>query len=587
MSNLALAYDGYVAQNTELKSKLHTALIRYTLPKLGFVIPERSVGRLQDDDINLAIEFASQFDLDENIGVRLSEAQEKVMSAARISQDNKRQQRKNLKKFIEFIQSIKEGIKLPSKTRKKNQPSRKTVKNLSHVEAAKSKKKQQPKITLSFKPEDYPGDFASNKRELERIEKELDEHSIFLATIQNSPRSWEETLKVTKRLLGWLYLEKQSLVEEGLNPLTEVGLNQLIPVCNIYPVRGKLSHYEYLDIRYQHQQNAKDKAKESVNFLKNFFIDYGVEKRGAKINYIDALINVAKKQHKGITDEEEYENYEDISVIRRLRILRNKIPKDPKKIELPLPDWKTVGECLEELKRRADLDCTGSGRRKTRLQKAKCLQNFLILGMFVIGAPPRQRVIRELKIGETFKHGSYLDGIFIPRDELSNPEEAMYHIHLQPEDYKTGGVYGEYSTKFEDVTFHDGTTFSQYLDEWIYGGFREEMLKDETHDYLFMKEKKCIPLDKKATADKIRNLFNSTLKQKISPHKLRTIFRTHLENRGASEQEINSFGAIMHHDPKTGRKYYTKQTLDEKLKPAKELLAKINVEMFGSPRTSS
>ncbi len=77
-------------------------------------------------------------------------------------------------------------------------------------------------------------------------------------------------------------------------------------------------------------------------------------------------------------------------------------------------------------------------------------------------------------------------------------------------------------------------------------------------------------------SEKVGYIFSGTILCYVSPHKLRTIFRTHLEKIGASQQEINSAAFWMRHSPDIARKFYTKQTLDEKLAPGVRAIAEIN-----------
>ena len=577
MSNLALAYQQcqqHLAQsNKKLISKLKTAFIRYTLPGLGFEIPKRSLGRLNPYDVKLAIEYAEQFPLDEDIGNKLLKAQEETLLTENASYNNRRQQKMILNKFIAYIKTIKKKLNSPVNiNRRKYEEVRRLVEDYSHVENTKKKKSQKYVIQLSLNPKKYPGNIEDNRKELDRIEGELNEFANFLPNIQDSKTSRETTLQVTRRLLGWLYRKEQSLAE--------VSLRKLIPVVNIYPdpknfIAPNSKKFSldnsYFISKHAQEMEAKESAKEVIIFLKDFFADYGVTPGLGQMKYIRAAVNVAKFNHKDITDPEEYDNYSDISVVRRLRILGNRIPKKDKAIAAWLPDWEVIIRCLHEIKRRADLIRDSKGKVRSESMRDESLQRFLILGMFTLVPPSRQRVIRELRIGETLKHGLFKNGVFIAKDKLENPEEARYTIHLQPEDYKTGKTYGEWLHEFPDHDFEDGTTFYQYLDKWVYGGGRDRLLNGQNHNYLFLQSRTSSPMTGPAMTNIVSEMFHSTLKMKISPHKLRTIFRTYLADKGASQQELDSAAFWMRHSPEISRKDYTKQTLENKLKPGAEI----------------
>ena len=62
MKNLAEAIKEYQKinlSNKQVISNLNSALIRYTLPQLGFIIPRRSQKRLHPQDLKLALEFST------------------------------------------------------------------------------------------------------------------------------------------------------------------------------------------------------------------------------------------------------------------------------------------------------------------------------------------------------------------------------------------------------------------------------------------------------------------------------------------------------------------------------------------------
>lgn len=106
--NLSELYSAYLQDNNnnQLKSNLNTALFRYTLPGLGFVIPQRSSKRFNINDIQMAVEFASQFILDKDTTKNLIEIQEKILSQTIISQANKRHQRKILRDFMNYSEKF-------------------------------------------------------------------------------------------------------------------------------------------------------------------------------------------------------------------------------------------------------------------------------------------------------------------------------------------------------------------------------------------------------------------------------------------------------------------------------------------------
>ena len=583
---LADAYLNYTKKNSNNKqivSNLNTALIRYTLPGLGFIIPSRSERRFHPNDIKLAVEFASQISINSDIKNRLINAQDKVLNLFDLTQNNKRQQRKNLHKFVTFLAKNTNSHN-KNREQKTTIPTKLIIADYSHLEKTRVKGQNKQSIALSFDHKDYKENSIYPKQELTRIKSELTKlETFFRSSLLLGKSTIERTIKEVKLLLGYLYKVKEDL--------SKVRLSELVDVSDYNAQIKDFESYEkYCIAIVQRQEDSKLAARKTVKFVQKFFTQYGVSGSYNKERYIGTFINIAKYLYQEITDPEEYDNYEDISVIRRLRILRRKLPKKNLKIEQPLIPWEIVIKVLLEQKRRADMTrlsvfekerniMTHPKRAKSAI--AKSLQNFLILGFFTLVPPSRSRVIRELRLGETLKHGKYIDGAFVPRENLNNPTEAKYYIHLQPEDYKTGKIYGEWLAEFPDTKFSDGTTFYEYLNKWIYEGYRDELLGKKTHNYLFLQERSSNPMkDSNIMTEKVGYIFHGTILYYLTPHKLRTIFRTHLENIGASPQEINSAAFWMRHSPDIARKVYTKQTLDEKLSPGAKVIAKVNSEFF-------
>ena len=572
--NLADLYLKYLDANKDTpqaKSNLNTALFKYTLPGLGFVIPKRSLKKFNSYDIKLAQEFAAQFEISDRLIQKMTDSQEEIFTKKNINKANARTQRKVLKKFLNFCNQY---IKSPTVEKKEIRPLRNKVKDLSDVENARKKRKNKSSIILTLDASKYSSDVDKNKLELERINLELKNFAVFLKTIHNSEASTKANLRIARIILGWQY------IKTGL--LNKVGLDKLISKFDFNVMAGEEESYsEYCMRAIKAQEKSKNLSKKNINFIRSFFEEYKVSDNG-RITYINTCINIAKFLYKDITDIEEYDNYSDISVIRRLRILRCRLPKTNSKILEYLPSWEIIINCLNELKNRADVIKMINGKKRKKLHIAKDLQRFLILAMFTLVPPPRQRVVRELKIDSTLKHGLFGEtNVFIPYDKLENKSSAKYYIHLQPEDYKTGSKYGEWLGELPNCTFPDKKTFYQYLDKWLYEGYREEVLgEEEDHGFLFLRAISKKPLSTNDIGSIIRRIFLSTIKLSISPHKLRTIYRTYLEDIGVSQQVLNSSAFWMRHSPQVAKDIYTRQTMEKKLKYGSEKVTEISEQLF-------
>ena len=603
-TNLQQAIAAYWQANKNVRSansNLTTALLKYTLPGMGFELNERSKDRMQPEDKDLALKFAEEIELTPELLQTLPSTQKKVVEKYELSNTNKRQQKKNLDKFISFVEHNFKIDDIESKKVyepiKKPIPYRRKLIDRSHIQEQLSKKVRiNKKITLSFNPEDYQGDFANNKKELDRIQLEINKATDFLVNnAAGTKKRREATLEHTsianlKRLLGWLYLDGKSL--------SEISIHSLIKVFDINPDRSDFDNInDYYIAKGKIEYDAKKAANKVIEFLNDFYLIYGVITQKNKINYAIALLNLSKYLYRDITDVNWYQNYEDIPVIRRIRIHINSIEKDPKQLEINDISWKLVMQVVEEQRRKADMIYKEylklkKGRKSSCIEKverdkssiARDLEGFICLGLLTLAPPSRSRVIRELRLGETFKHGLFIDGIFIPKEKIDNPESAKYYIHVQPKDYKTGDTYGEWLGEFPNIKFKDGKTFYEYLDRFIYGWERNYLMKrfdpDTEHSNLLVKIKTGEPINEISFYSLVSNRFKAAIGQKVSPHKLRTIFRTYLVNKNATQQELDSAAFWMRHSNKTAAKTYTKQTLDEKLAAGKAIATKLNSEIL-------
>ena len=605
-NNLQESIMQYWAVNPSLKSAITTSLFKYCFPKLGFKLSKRSQKRIHPEDKQLALEFAQKIKLTSDLANKLIECQEKIFAKSKINSTSKRQHRKNLKHFIEFLSEnhlkdfdVDQSFKRPSKHI--NAFRNKVLDSVDYaVNTPKRRKKQ--KIALSLDPTDYAGDVKNVEQNLSNIKLELKNFENFLKTYsadksKRSKYTNEMRLGNLLRLLGWMHQRKN--IE-----LQELNFRQLVDVFNINPDPNDfetINDFYIAESKIKHQ--AKKATTKTIKLLEYFFSDYDVRTKGTKQNYIISVLDVAKFLYRDITDVNWAENYEDIPVVVRLRIYLNKLPLDNKVLEPELISWETVLKCLEEYKRRADLETftykknriTKKGevfesypRRRSAI--AKGIQKFIVFGIFTLIPPPRCRVVRELKIGETFKHGLFVNNLFVPKDKLEDPKSAKYYIHLQPEDYKTGKTYGEWLAEFPNIKFKDDKNFYEYLDKWIYGGARNLLLTEagikEDHKFLLIQENKGAPLTTSSLTSMVISFFVSTIGQRISAHKLRTIFRTYLVNKNASKAELESAAFWMRHSSETAKKIYTKQTLDEKLNPGITFATKLNSGFLQSLDTS-
>ncbi|MFN9175712.1 MAG: hypothetical protein ACK58N_14735 [Synechocystis sp.] len=380
-------------------------------------------------------------------------------------------------------------------------------------------------------------------------------------------------------LLGWLFKQTEDLAK--------VSLTKLIPVINI-----RISMYEFKDAneyfisKGKLEDEIEAAAEYVVDFLLEYFENYNPNYGSAsKKLYITALINLAKYLYQKINRKTKCSNFQDIPIIESLRGLRGDLPKPPlrpKKVPLTLD---VLVGYLEHFKVDLDYLYNESINNEGYLIKverkltsiAHDMQRFLMLCMLVLVHPLRRRSLAELQWGKTLVKGiKTKEGNFIRQEKMADPSQALYYYDMLPEEYKTGDTYGHYCVALPNHRFQDGTRFYDYLEKYLFGGYRQALLRHgQDHQYLFVRINDIPKWDGKAGdpiswdsySDVIYDFSKKITGVGISPKKFRTIYRTYYVNLGAPPNVLAGLAYCMQHSPETAAKVYTWQTLSEKLDP--------------------
>jgi hypothetical protein len=380
-------------------------------------------------------------------------------------------------------------------------------------------------------------------------------------------------------------------------------LKCLIEVVHLkFSIEDFSNYHDYIYAKGLAHEKAKKVAEATVKKLEELF-DWLENKPsfGTKQTYTESAIAIACFLYRNETDAGYANLFEDIPVVRRLRVFCNKIDAQKRNSPAAVPfheksvSWEQVLIVTERLRYEADATHTdaivkGNYRRKKRPIKARAasMMTFLLLSMFTIVPPDRQRTYRELRLGETLKHGSYQGEIFIPRERMINPQGAKFFIHLLPNQYKTGEAYGEWIGELPNTKYSDGRTFYQYLEEWLYCGYEKdgvvqglrEALNPGNHNYVFFGRITGEPLDTTSVTTKVQKPFERMTSVPVSPHTLRKIFRSYIKDRGASPEELESAAYWMKHDLRTAEKDYTFLDCRSKLRAGAALTNRINSEFL-------
>lgn len=457
-------------------------------------------------------------------------------------------------------------------------------------------KKHQEKIILSHKPSDYLEELRQvhshlsdsqllslSKKEVDRIFGIIQKFELYYTKkLGNNANSFKCTKDYLLRYIGWIKKYKDLTIEE-------LKIEDILPIINPYVDLNDFDSIEQIEEiaigEWKLKYKIKEITKKFKKVLEEFLATYGANwSLSTTEKQISTIINFAEYLYKDITDDEDNNDYQDISLIKKLRIIRQDLRNEgnnfcPKIIPF---NWNEILQIMYRLKKEADqnhgYDATHKnyqGKKLTKIQKSIHLRDFLMVAFFCVIPPDRQRTFRELKFGETLKYGlrDAQRGIFTPYDKLKKGQKPKYYIHLLPDQYKTGKKYGIFWWEINNQNFEDGTTFYDYINMWLFESYRDELANKKT-DYFFIA--RCGDAFAEVERGRFTHCFKFIINRKtrfpLNPHALRHIYITHVRNLGLSDNELKAIAYAMHHDKATADAIYNRQTPDDKIKLAVEFI---------------
>jgi integrase len=162
---------------------------------------------------------------------------------------------------------------------------------------------------------------------------------------------------------------------------------------------------------------------------------------------------------------------------------------------------------------------------------------------------------------------------------------------LQPEDYKTGDSYGEWLGEFPNTEFPDGSKFYDYLNRWLFQGYQDangewhgmrELIAAPGVTTVFATEKlgKAYRLD--LIKNKITNIFRRWTGVPVSPHDLRHLYRTYIDDPaiGATPEEKESAAYWMRHSSEMAKKIYSHLECEKKLRLGAQMSERLNQQLL-------
>jgi integrase len=168
---------------------------------------------------------------------------------------------------------------------------------------------------------------------------------------------------------------------------------------------------------------------------------------------------------------------------------------------------------------------------------------------------------------------------------------TKYYIHLQPEDYKTGDIYLEWLGEFPNTEFPDGTRFYDYLNRWLFQGYQDangewhgmrELVASSGVKTVFARGIMGDPHNTTTMSGKVRKIFTRWTGVPITPHDLRHLYRTYIDDpaTGASAEEKESAAYWMRHSSQMAAKTYSHLNNEQKLRAGAQLSARINQSLL-------
>ncbi len=380
--------------------------------------------------------------------------QETFFEKLSIKKDLQRPPKYRLKRFVAWADSQGYFKKPVSKDKVKTPAKNKTYRFRDYVPTYRNADfKAQWEKPAPYALGAVKGDFINPQ-----IQQDLEALEIFQQEEINcaSPSSRSNNRWHWMRMLGWMHREKGIPL---LNLRMVADADSDVP-CIIPFVKLKIKSSDFIDTNdyllkeKKSEIKAREVAESTIDMLREFFLwrsnlNNKKSSLASDIKTLDALLVLAKFAYRSETNKAFAKHYEDIPMVKALQVMKAQIyvKKAGQKKVLGRTtrgaSWREVIEFREGLRREADTTTYVNYKERPLNTIANDIQNFLFLAFLTVVPPDRTRTLQELRIGETIKHGLFINNRFIPSSELL-PDQAKYYIHLQPGEYKTSKTFGEW-----------------------------------------------------------------------------------------------------------------------------------------------
>jgi hypothetical protein len=564
-------YAGYLGALGKGKNYdlTRTALLRYTLPGWTNIYP--SQGKATAVQIAQGLTDLSQITLEQFKDALAVQA--KVFDQMQLDKKQRRQPRCYLTQLLNWAGT--QGYS--SDLAPENEPPPTVTREPLRLKRPKGQRRlRADSVKLRHKPCHKPHALGAVAGDVihDDLKKQLDALRAYLAQSKQREPTIKKHLKQVMQMLGWLHREK------GI-PFDTLKLESLVSFVPIQPKwkdclypsgkhKGEFDQNRYDIKRGTLTRLAKEKAKATRILIEECLTWQGRHPDSAVIATV-AVINVAKYLYRDETDDDEYDNFEDIPVIRRLRRLvgakndeaKNAAPSVPYTLK-SIP-WEETKKVILAVQVEADLKTQPStGQPRSDGAVASSIQTLLILLLFLSQPPDRSRTIYELEEGRTLRFGQYKDERFTEAQDLPLNVKAAWWIHLESKDYKTGNTYGEVWDKLHDTVpgfLADGKTMYDYIDLWLK---QYRAVFKSTHNCL-LTGRQGKAFDDRKLRERVREAFFRHTGVPVSPKEIRKMYVTFLKTSGASEQVMEGARNRMRHSQKMQNEDYDQQARLDKV----------------------
>ncbi|MCY7273663.1 MAG: hypothetical protein LH702_07940 [Phormidesmis sp. CAN_BIN44] len=614
-------------------SLIQTALLRYVVPEWGG--PEAKPGERVS---SAATEFLKTVALEKLL--EASRRQEQYFERIQADKACRGRNRFYLKQFVHWAQQkrwlrVHDPNSCEPQFNRFNKP---RGQRRIYAQALRTTNLKHPKAyALGTQEEDYV--LVEGQKVLANpgLDRELQEVKEFGSKFRK-PKQVEQQINHLKTIFGYLHrVEKVAL--------KQLCLNRLIPFVQLrfseedfagtkafaVNAKGLLRHPIKAEqtlamAEAMAQRQAKKKADVTIKVVEAFF-DWRRNELAqcgqpdglspaSKREVLGAVILASKSQFREETDPEETDNFEDISVIRRLRLKINQevldTQKTQKQIRKRSVPWEQAMKVFEQQRLQtleyhiASRDRHGKAGKVVRPRASTSIaidvQKTVLCGLMLLIPTDRQQTYRRLEAGKTLRNGYFLDEDceeFVDQGIPTDPNQAQFWINL--EDFKTVETYGEFWYPVPNVQFVDGTTFYQYIVSFLWG-FEDEKgvfptyhkgenkhwqgAIDEAgnrggwraalqpqHERMFSMPVAKTPFDDVAFCCMIRSLFVRFTQEggkavPVTPHSLRHMLSAYLDKLGVAGKEEQSFAYVLHHSPEVHQGKYVYKDNMSRIAPA-------------------